>query len=67
MAIPPFLVEKAAGIEIEDALPAAVSRKLDGRAMAAFCGLYPVNPGVPVRARSAVKLAPEAPDPIRAC
>jgi hypothetical protein len=40
MAIPPFLVEKAAGIEIADALSAAQSRKLDGRAMAAFCALY---------------------------
>jgi hypothetical protein len=40
MAIPPFLVEKAAGIEIADALPAVVSRKLDGRPMAAFCSLY---------------------------
>jgi hypothetical protein len=38
--IPPFLVEKNAALEIEDALPALVSRTLDAHQVAAVCARY---------------------------
>jgi hypothetical protein len=38
--VPPFIVEKNAALELEDALPALVSRALDARQVAAVCLRY---------------------------